>query len=155
MTSNQVVVIGAGLAGLSAARQLVASGADVTVVEARDRVGGRTEGGVTADGTPVELGGQWVGPTQNRMYELIAELGLETFPTWNQGQTLIQLGGKTSRMASKLFCRCGSCVMFEGAPLAATPPNVISGVRSSPQEHPPGAKPSRAGGTPAARRRVS
>ncbi len=100
MTSNQVIVIGAGLAGLSAARHLVANGADVTVVEARDRVGGRTEGGVTADGTPVELGGQWVGPTQNRMYELIAELGLETFPTWNQGQTLIQLGGRTSRMAS-------------------------------------------------------
>ncbi|MGI8756399.1 MAG: flavin monoamine oxidase family protein [Acidimicrobiales bacterium] len=100
MNAEGVVVVGAGLAGLSAARRLVAAGADVTVLEARDRVGGRTEGTTTVDDTPLELGGQWVGPTQNRMYELIAELGLETFPTWNEGQTLIRLGGKQSRMAS-------------------------------------------------------
>ncbi|MHB8593173.1 MAG: flavin monoamine oxidase family protein, partial [Acidimicrobiales bacterium] len=76
MSTEQVVVIGAGLSGLSAARRLATSGVEVTVLEARSRVGGRTEGGRTADGTPVELGGQWVGPTQTRMYELIDELGL-------------------------------------------------------------------------------
>ena len=43
----------------------------------------------TADGTPVELGGQWIGPTQNRMYELVAELGLETFPTYNDGEHVV------------------------------------------------------------------
>lgn len=99
MTRSDVIVIGAGLAGLSAARHLLASGTDVTVLEARDRVGGRTEGGHTADGTPVELGGQWIGPTQNRMYELVDELGLATFPTHNKGQTLVSLGGTLSRMA--------------------------------------------------------
>jgi monoamine oxidase len=101
VTDTQVLVIGAGLSGLAAARTLHRSGAEVTVLEARSRVGGRTEGGHTADGTPVELGGQWLGPTQTRMYALVQELGLETFPTYNTGQHVVQLGGKRTRMASK------------------------------------------------------
>ncbi|MCA1783165.1 MAG: flavin monoamine oxidase family protein [Intrasporangiaceae bacterium] len=96
-----VIVVGAGLAGLACATGLNARGVDVTVVEARDRVGGRLEGGVTADGTAVELGGQWIGPTQSRMYELVAELGLQTFRTYNDdGDILVDLGGKQSRMAA-------------------------------------------------------
>jgi monoamine oxidase len=91
------VVIGAGLAGLAAARRLVAGGHEVTVVEARDRVGGRTEGLVLEDGTPLELGGQWVGEGHTRMTELIGELGLSTFRTWNdEGQLLLDLLGKRS-----------------------------------------------------------
>ena len=78
-----VVVVGAGLSGLSAARRLAAEGVEVVVLEARDRVGGRTEGHVLDDGTPLELGGQWIGPTQNRMYALVEELGLEHFRTHN------------------------------------------------------------------------
>ncbi len=101
MSTSQVLVIGAGLSGLAAARRLHAAGVEVTVLEARSRVGGRTEGGRTAGGTPVELGGQWLGPTQTRMYALAEELGLETFPTYNIGKHVIQLGGKQSRMASK------------------------------------------------------
>ncbi|MGD0083784.1 MAG: flavin monoamine oxidase family protein [Acidimicrobiales bacterium] len=101
MTAPRVIVIGAGLGGLAAARRLVARGAEVTVLEARDRVGGRTEGGRTTDGTPVELGGQWIGPTQDRMYALVSELGLETFPTYNEGEHVVVLGGATSRMGSR------------------------------------------------------
>lgn len=99
--SGRVVVVGAGLAGLAAARALVDAGRDVVVLEARDRVGGRTEGGHLADGTPIELGGQWIGPTQNRMYQLVEELGLEWFRTYNdEGVLLLDLFGKQSRMAS-------------------------------------------------------
>jgi monoamine oxidase len=94
---SDVVVIGAGLAGLAAARRLTAGGHEVTVVEARDRVGGRTEGLVLEDGTPLELGGQWVGEGHTRMTGLIGELGLSTFRTWNdQGQLLLDLLGKRS-----------------------------------------------------------
>ena len=100
-TLEHVVVVGAGLAGLSAARLLERSGIEVTVVEARDRVGGRTEAGTTDDGTRVEFGGQWLGPGQNRMYELVDELGLETFPTWNEGQHVTLLGGRLGRLGSQ------------------------------------------------------
>jgi len=100
VTTSDVVVIGAGLAGLSAARAVVAGGRTVTVLEARDRVGGRTERGHTSDGTPIELGGQWLGPTQNRMYELVDELGLTTFPTYNSGEHVTLLGGRTGRLKS-------------------------------------------------------
>jgi monoamine oxidase len=99
--NDPVLVIGAGLSGLAAARRLLTLGHDVVVLEARDRVGGRTEGGHLSDGTPIELGGQWVGPTQDRMYELIDELGLELFRTHNdEGRLLLDLRGKKSTMPS-------------------------------------------------------
>jgi monoamine oxidase len=94
---SNVVVVGAGLAGLAAARRLVARGHEVTIVEARGRVGGRTEGLVLDDGTPLELGGAWLGEGHSRMYELVAELGLATFRTWNdEGSLLLDLRGKRS-----------------------------------------------------------
>ncbi len=91
---TDVAVIGAGLAGLSAARALEAEGVDVAVIEARDRVGGRTVNEPIGDGKIVELGGQWVGPGQDRILELIPELGLETFPTFGEGLNLIERKGK-------------------------------------------------------------
>ena len=97
-----VVVVGAGLAGLAAARSLVARGVAVTVLEARDRVGGRTEGMTLDDGTPLELGGQWIGEGHTRMHELLDELGLEAFRTWNDdGVLVLDLLGRRSTVAPR------------------------------------------------------
>ena len=74
--THDVVVLGAGLAGLSAARDLAAGGAEVTVLEARDRVGGRVEQVKLADGRLVQLGGEVVGNAHTSYLELVAELGL-------------------------------------------------------------------------------
>lgn len=80
-----VLIVGAGLAGLSAARQLTNQGLRVVITEARDRPGGRTLNHSIGNGDIVELGGQWVGPTQRRVLALMAELGLERFDTYSDG----------------------------------------------------------------------
>lgn len=92
-----VVVVGAGLAGLTAAGRLVEAGREVVVLEARERVGGRLLNHALADGTVVEVGGQWIGPTQRRMAKLVADLGLETFPTYNTGDHLLRFGTTAAR----------------------------------------------------------
>ncbi len=94
-----VVVVGAGLAGLAAARALSAAGIDVLVLEGRDRVGGRTlnESVGPAPEDVVELGGQWVGPTQHRLLALATELGVPTFPTFGEGANLFARGGRIRR----------------------------------------------------------
>jgi monoamine oxidase len=83
--ATDVVVVGAGLAGLVAARELVAAGAEVVVLEARDRVGGRTLTVPAADGTPIDHGGQWIGPTQDRIAAVAESVGVTTFPSWDRG----------------------------------------------------------------------
>lgn len=94
---TDVVVVGAGLAGLTAARRLTDLGVSVRVLEARERVGGRTYDRVLADGTVLELGGQWLGPTQERVAALADELGVATFPTYNIGDNVLVMGGSHHR----------------------------------------------------------
>lgn len=88
-----VVVVGAGLAGLRTADLLRQSGLRVLVMEARDRVGGRTWSTELA-GAPVELGAQWVGPGQPRMLALLDELGLATHPVAHDGRKVVVIGGR-------------------------------------------------------------
>jgi monoamine oxidase len=102
MDDSDVVIIGAGLAGLAAARALDAAGVDVAVIEARDRVGGRALSVVEAPGIIVDHGGQWVGPTQDRVLALIDELGLRTFPTYTDGDNLQSVEGRLLRYAGAL-----------------------------------------------------
>jgi monoamine oxidase len=89
-----VVVVGAGFAGLAAARDLVAAGRSVAVVEARDRVGGRVRNAPIGDGKVVEVGGQWVGPTQGKVLALAKDVGVATFPTYDTGARVLHFAGR-------------------------------------------------------------
>ncbi|KVN56178.1 amine oxidase [Burkholderia stagnalis] len=88
-----VVIIGAGLAGLTAARDLNRAGCDSFVVlEARNRVGGRTFNHELGHGVVSEAGGQWIGPGQTAIADLARELGVDTFPTYYAGKSVILAG---------------------------------------------------------------
>jgi monoamine oxidase len=89
-----VLVVGAGLAGLVAARDLRAAGQSVLVLEARDRVGGRIVNEDIGAGKIVEMGGQWAGPTQDRLLELATDLKIETFPTYDTGKKVLHFNGR-------------------------------------------------------------
>jgi len=85
--NRDVVVVGAGPSGLTAARELKKAGLTVAVLEARDRVGGRTWTD-TVDGAMLEIGGQWVSPDQAALLELLQELGLDTYPRYREGESI-------------------------------------------------------------------
>src|ERR1700753_3346137 len=86
------MVVGAGVAGLVAAVCLREAGFDVAVLEARDRVGGRTVNREIpgSGGQVIEMGGQWIGPTQARAHALVGELGLRLYPTYDQGRHTVE-----------------------------------------------------------------
>jgi monoamine oxidase len=105
-----VVVVGAGFAGLAAARDVARAGRSVIVLEARTRVGGRTLNAPIPGSEVIEIGGQWVGPTQDRILALGQEMGVPTYKTYNDGDNLYYRNGSLQRFSSS-------------GPLGAVPPD--------------------------------
>lgn len=98
MTDTDVIVVGAGFAGLKAASELVALGRSVVIVEADERVGGRTKAGEIA-GRVADYGGQWVGPRHTVLLAEAERLGIETYPQYAAGKTVMLLRGRLSQFA--------------------------------------------------------
>jgi monoamine oxidase len=91
-----VIVIGAGLSGLCSARELVRHDKDTLVLEARDRVGGRMVRKSVIGGGWIDLGGQWIGPTQANILALADSLGVKHFDSYDTGRTVVNYGGAVS-----------------------------------------------------------
>ncbi|ROS77779.1 putrescine oxidase [Curtobacterium sp. PhB130] len=103
MIERDVVIIGAGVTGLTAATRLVAEGKTVAVLEARDRVGGRTWTN-DIEGVTLEIGGQWVSPDQTALLETLDELGLETYDRYREGSSVyIDADGTRTEYTGDIF----------------------------------------------------
>ena len=101
--TRDVVIVGAGAAGLTAANALKQAGLSVAVLEARDRVGGRVHTDVI-EGAMLEVGGQWVSPDQHALIETVAELGLETYDRYREGESVyINEAGELTRFTGEIF----------------------------------------------------
>lgn len=92
-----VCVVGAGYAGLTAARRLIQNGKSVVVLEARDRIGGRIWTQHLADGTAVDRGGAWLAPDHDAIFGLAREVGVTTYKTYVKGAHLLIDGDRTRR----------------------------------------------------------
>ena len=111
-----VLIIGAGLSGLVAARRLQNSGHSVGVLEARNRVGGRMLSTTTASGAVVDLGGQWGGASHHRFGALLDGLGIERFPSYYEGDGVFHWQGRR-RQAPLAHAFTASLLFFEPSAL--------------------------------------
>jgi monoamine oxidase len=97
MTDVDFCVIGGGFAGLTAALRLKQTGRSVALLEARDRLGGRTFTRVRDDGSWIDLGGAWIGPGQDRVRALMTEYGVPSYKQYTDGEAMMVVDGKQHR----------------------------------------------------------
>ena len=103
-----VIIVGAGISGMVAARRVLEAGLTPLVLEADERVGGRILTEEVVAGVPVELGAQWIGDTHERMFRLAAELGVQTYPQYDQGETSYELAGSGVLRENEFHARFAS-----------------------------------------------
>ncbi|HEY9867474.1 MAG TPA: FAD-dependent oxidoreductase, partial [Candidatus Obscuribacterales bacterium] len=96
ITNYDCIIVGSGLSGLIAARNLHRAGHQILVLEAQDRIGGRMYGQQIAPNQYIDFGGQWVGPTQDRFLALLDEYKIPRFPSPLEGKTVFLYNGQRS-----------------------------------------------------------
>src|SRR3954465_1444601 len=102
MTDVNYCVVGAGVAGLTAALRLKRAGESVALLEARDRVGGRTFTEVRDDGVWIDRGGAWVGPGQDGITALMNEFGVASYKQYTDGKAMMVVDGKQHRYSGTI-----------------------------------------------------
>lgn len=108
-----VVVVGAGLAGLTATRELKDAGWTVRLLEARDRVGGRLKGYPLGNGAAVDLGGEYYGDKSTAIAETARSVGVEGFRTYDQGRRITYLNGKRYEYTGLFPWRMGPATLTD------------------------------------------
>lgn len=101
-TEYDICVIGAGFSGLSAARELARIGQRVLLLEARDRVGGRGFTVTSDSGLAIDVGGQWVGPTQSKLLALLDEFNIQYYKQYTQGKHLLDMQGRLRHFSGSI-----------------------------------------------------
>ncbi len=102
MAEFDYCVVGAGFAGLTAALRLKQAGRSVALLEARDRVGGRTYTERLPDGSWIDRGGAWIGPGQDRIQALLQEFGVPSYKQYTAGESMMIVDGKQHRYAGSI-----------------------------------------------------
>ncbi|MFJ4187294.1 flavin monoamine oxidase family protein [Kitasatospora sp. NPDC089509] len=108
-----VVVVGAGLAGLTATRTLKDAGYTVRLLEARERVGGRLKGFDLGDGKAVDLGGEYFGDKSTAIAATAASVGVRGFRTYDEGRRITVLDGRRYEYTGLFPWRVGPATLAD------------------------------------------